>query len=214
MTGRAMPRWTLLALWGVFLALPVVATMLYSVATVWRGQALPDGFTLSWWTQTLREPPRVVEALMRSTWLAAVTVLVVAAIVLPALYWGGTSATRASAWSCNCAPCCRSRCRSWSSPTASSASPVPANSPSLGGEPASGRARPCGTGVSVLPVAGRRRDGRGRGGTPTVRGGRDLRCVTALDVVPGGHPPTSAPAFSPARSSPSPRRSVSTRSRG
>lgn len=87
MTGRAVPRWTLLGLWGVFLALPVVATMLYSVATVWRGQALPDGFTLSWWTQTLREP-RVVEALMRSTWLAAVTVLVVAAIVLPALYWG------------------------------------------------------------------------------------------------------------------------------
>lgn len=85
--GRALPRWTLLGLWGVFLALPVVATMLYSVATVWRGQALPDGFTLSWWTQTLREP-RVVEALMRSTWLAAVTVLVVAAIVLPALYWG------------------------------------------------------------------------------------------------------------------------------
>lgn len=87
MTTRGLPRWTLLGLWGVFLALPVVATMLYSVATVWRGQALPDGFTLDWWAQTLREP-RVVEALMRSSWLAAVTVLVVAAIVLPALYWG------------------------------------------------------------------------------------------------------------------------------
>ena len=47
MTSRGISRSTLLALWGVFLALPVAATMLYSVATVWRGRALPDGFTVS-----------------------------------------------------------------------------------------------------------------------------------------------------------------------
>ncbi|WP_199254462.1 ABC transporter permease [Mycolicibacterium mengxianglii] len=87
MIGRSLPRWTLLGLWGVFLALPVVATMLYSVATVWRGRALPDGFTLSWWVHTFSEP-RVVSALLRSTWLATLTVLIVAAVVLPALYWG------------------------------------------------------------------------------------------------------------------------------
>lgn len=87
MTRPVMFRWTLLGLWGVFLALPVAATMLYSVATVWRGQALPDGFTIGWWLQTFSEP-RVVSALVRSTWLAALTVLIVAALVLPALYWG------------------------------------------------------------------------------------------------------------------------------
>ncbi|UXA18206.1 ABC transporter permease [Mycobacterium sp. SMC-4] len=87
MIRQGLPRWTLLGLWGIFLALPIVATLLYSVATVWRGQALPDGFTLSWWTRTLSEP-RVIEALTRSFWLAGVTVVLVAALVLPALYWG------------------------------------------------------------------------------------------------------------------------------
>ncbi|WP_396903760.1 ABC transporter permease [Mycolicibacterium phlei] len=84
---RRTTTWTPLVLWAAFLALPVIATMLYSAATVWRGRALPDGLTLAWWIQTFSEP-RVVSALWRSTWLAAVTVLVVAAIVLPALYWG------------------------------------------------------------------------------------------------------------------------------
>jgi putative spermidine/putrescine transport system permease protein len=63
MTSRGISRSALLALWGVFLALPVAATMLYSVATVWRGRALPDGFTVHWWVQTLSEP-RVVAALL------------------------------------------------------------------------------------------------------------------------------------------------------
>ncbi|BBZ06930.1 ABC transporter permease [Mycolicibacterium doricum] len=83
---RNWPKWTLLGAWGVFLALPVVATLLYSVATVWRNQAFPDGFTLRWWIDTLSEP-RVVSALLKSTWLAAVTVVIVAILVLPALYW-------------------------------------------------------------------------------------------------------------------------------
>ncbi|QZY45980.1 ABC transporter permease [Mycolicibacterium austroafricanum] len=87
MTSRGISRSTLLALWGVFLALPVAATMLYSVATVWRGRALPDGFTVHWWVQTLSEP-RVVSALLRSTWLATLTVVIVAVVVVPALYWG------------------------------------------------------------------------------------------------------------------------------
>lgn len=81
------PRWVLLGLWAAFLALPVAATLLYSLATVWRGRALPDGYTLAWWLNTFSEP-RVVSALLRSGWLAAVTVVVVAVVVLPALYWG------------------------------------------------------------------------------------------------------------------------------
>jgi putative spermidine/putrescine transport system permease protein len=82
-----MSRWALLGLWSVFLVLPVLATLLYSLATVWRGRAFPDGYTLAWWVQAFSEP-RVVSALMRSVWLAVLTVVVVAAVVLPALYWG------------------------------------------------------------------------------------------------------------------------------
>jgi putative spermidine/putrescine transport system permease protein len=83
----AASRWALLGLWGVFLALPIAATMLYSLATVWRGRAFPDGYTFSWWVNAFSEP-RIVSALLRSTWLAVITVVVVAAVVLPALYWG------------------------------------------------------------------------------------------------------------------------------
>lgn len=83
---REWSKWTLLGAWGVFLALPIVATLFYSVATVWRNKALPDGFTLRWWIDTLSEP-RVVSALWNSTWLAALTVVIVAILVLPALYW-------------------------------------------------------------------------------------------------------------------------------
>jgi putative spermidine/putrescine transport system permease protein len=73
-------------LWGLYLLLPIVATVLYSVASVWRNRALPDGYTLRWWTDTLREP-RVLDALLRSLGLAAITVVLVAGIVLPPLYW-------------------------------------------------------------------------------------------------------------------------------
>jgi putative spermidine/putrescine transport system permease protein len=85
-SAREWSKWTLLGVWGVFLALPIVATLFYSVATVWRNKAFPDGFTLRWWIDTLSEP-RVLSALWNSTWLAALTVVVVALLVLPALYW-------------------------------------------------------------------------------------------------------------------------------
>ena len=84
---RRLPAWTLLGVWTAFLGLPVLATLLYSLATVWRGRAFPDGFTLNWWIQTFSEP-RVISALTRSFWLATLTVVIVAAIVLPGLYWG------------------------------------------------------------------------------------------------------------------------------
>lgn len=79
-------RWLLFGAWGALIALPMVATVLYSLATVWRNKAFPDGYTLRWWADTLREP-RVVDALVRSVALAVATVAIVAAITLPPLYW-------------------------------------------------------------------------------------------------------------------------------
>jgi putative spermidine/putrescine transport system permease protein len=86
MVGRGWGRYPLYVVWGVFIALPMAATALYSLATVWRNKAFPDGLTFHWWATTLREP-RVVQALSRSVVLALVTVAITAAIVVPALYW-------------------------------------------------------------------------------------------------------------------------------
>jgi putative spermidine/putrescine transport system permease protein len=66
--------------------LPIIATVLYSLATVWRNQALPDGLTTKWWRTTLSDP-RLLDAVSRSLAIALLTVVVVNLIVLPPLYW-------------------------------------------------------------------------------------------------------------------------------
>lgn len=82
---RASGRALVLGLWAAVLALPVAATVLYSLATVWRNRAFPDGLTLHWWRRTFTDE-RVADALVRSTLLAATTVVLVAALTLPPLY--------------------------------------------------------------------------------------------------------------------------------
>ena len=69
-----------------YLLLPMLAVFLYSVATVWRSQLLPDGYTLEHWISGLGDE-RLVFALLRSLGLAtAVTVLDIV-VVVPAIYW-------------------------------------------------------------------------------------------------------------------------------
>jgi putative spermidine/putrescine transport system permease protein len=84
--GRGRGRWLLFGVWGLFVALPIVAVALYSLATVWRNESLPDGITLRWWRETLTQP-RVVDSLIRSLWLGGLTVLIVAVVTVPPLYW-------------------------------------------------------------------------------------------------------------------------------
>src|SRR5919106_6612222 len=91
--GRGWLRWVLFGLWAAYLTLPILATLLYSFATVWRNRAFPDGYTLRWWAETL-QTPRVLNALVVSLGLAALTVLLVAVLVLPPLYWGYVRAPR------------------------------------------------------------------------------------------------------------------------
>jgi putative spermidine/putrescine transport system permease protein len=71
------------ALYGV---VPLIATVLYSFATVWRRNPLPDGYTLQWWLKTLQNP-WFLAALGRSLALALLSVLIINLLVLPPLYW-------------------------------------------------------------------------------------------------------------------------------
>lgn len=84
--GKGWARWPLLALVGLYLALPIVATVLYSLATVWRNTAFPDGLTGRWWAETLSDP-RLVDALLRSLLVAVLAVGIIAVVTLPPLYF-------------------------------------------------------------------------------------------------------------------------------
>jgi ABC-type spermidine/putrescine transport system permease subunit II len=79
-------RWLSLTPLALVFVLPIIATVLYSLATVWRNQALPDGLTTKWWRTTLSDP-RLLDAVSRSLAIALLTVVVVNLIVLPPLYW-------------------------------------------------------------------------------------------------------------------------------
>jgi putative spermidine/putrescine transport system permease protein len=86
MSGPFWLRPAVLALTAFNGAMPLVATVLYSVATVWRRKPLPDGYTLHWWSATLSDPG-FLAALGRSLGVAVLTVVLVNILVLPPLYW-------------------------------------------------------------------------------------------------------------------------------
>ena len=86
MSGPSWLRPTVLVISAFYGAMPLVATVLYSIATVWRRKPLPDGYTLHWWTATMSDPG-FLTAVGRSLWVAILTVVLVNILVLPPLYW-------------------------------------------------------------------------------------------------------------------------------
>jgi putative spermidine/putrescine transport system permease protein len=87
---RLTPRWPaprvlLLLAAATYLLLPFVATLLYSLASVWRNEAFPDSLTTQWWLTTFQDD-RLLSAIRRSLVLALTTVVLVNIVVLPALY--------------------------------------------------------------------------------------------------------------------------------
>lgn len=81
-----MTRRVFLALLAVYFGLPLLAALLYSVATRWTDTALPDGYTLAHWVSVFTKPD-VVAALGRSLVLSAVVVAIDVLLVVPAAYW-------------------------------------------------------------------------------------------------------------------------------
>lgn len=79
-------RWILFTIVAVYLLLPVLAVFLYSVATVWRSEILPDGYTLDHYA-TVFGDPRIQGAFLRSMVLASLVTAVDILLVVPAAYW-------------------------------------------------------------------------------------------------------------------------------
>jgi putative spermidine/putrescine transport system permease protein len=75
----------LLLLLAACFLVPILATVLYSLATVWRDGVVPDGLTLAHW-RSLVADERAIAAIARSLTLGAVAVAVDLVIVVPAAY--------------------------------------------------------------------------------------------------------------------------------
>jgi putative spermidine/putrescine transport system permease protein len=79
-------RWLLYGGLVVYFVLPVLALLLFSLATRWTSSILPDGYTLNHWATAFGDP-RLVDAFVRSFLLATATVVLDFLLVVPAAYW-------------------------------------------------------------------------------------------------------------------------------
>lgn len=70
----------------LYLLLPIVAIVLFSLATSWTSSILPAGYTLAHWLDAFSDP-RLVAAFGRSIALATAAAVLDALLVVPAVYW-------------------------------------------------------------------------------------------------------------------------------
>jgi putative spermidine/putrescine transport system permease protein len=71
---------------ALYIAIPMVAVILYSLSTRWTSHILPDGYTLAHWRDALGED-RLRQAVFRTSWMALAVLALDVAVVVPAVYW-------------------------------------------------------------------------------------------------------------------------------
>jgi putative spermidine/putrescine transport system permease protein len=86
--GRAADAGRILLFGGflVYVAVPILAVALYSIAARWTASALPEAFTLRYWIETFADP-KVFRAFSTSLTLGAWTTVLVLGLSVPAVYW-------------------------------------------------------------------------------------------------------------------------------
>jgi putative spermidine/putrescine transport system permease protein len=77
--------------------LPVVATVLFSVATRWDRTIWPEDLTLAWWIK-VTERSAFKRTLINSSLVAMATVAVSTILVTPTVYWAHLRLPRAKIW--------------------------------------------------------------------------------------------------------------------
>jgi putative spermidine/putrescine transport system permease protein len=90
-------RVVLIAAVAVYLILPLVSTVLFSLATVWSKTILPEGYTLNSYRQSLSDP-QIVRGIQRSLTATVATLFVGLAMVVPALLWVHLRAPKFKRW--------------------------------------------------------------------------------------------------------------------
>jgi len=79
-------RWLFFAFIVLYLAVPMVAVVLYSFSARWTSNLLPDAYTLSHWGDAFNNE-RMRSAFFRTTWMAAAVLVLDILLVVPAVYW-------------------------------------------------------------------------------------------------------------------------------
>ncbi|WP_062222817.1 ABC transporter permease [Aureimonas sp. D3] len=87
--GPVRASWSalpLLILAALYILLPIAAVLLYSLATRWTSEVLPDGYTLANWINAFSDE-RFRAVLLRSLGLAVAVAVIDLLLVAPAVYW-------------------------------------------------------------------------------------------------------------------------------
>jgi putative spermidine/putrescine transport system permease protein len=79
-------KYILFTILGMYLALPVIAVILYSLSTRWTSHIFPDGYTLINWQSTITSS-RFINVASKSLMLAFTATIVDILLVVPAVYW-------------------------------------------------------------------------------------------------------------------------------
>lgn len=85
-SGAGWSAVPLLALAAAYILLPMAAVVLYSLATRWTAEMLPDGYTLAHWANGFADA-RFRDVLLRSLGLAVLVAAIDILLVAPAVYW-------------------------------------------------------------------------------------------------------------------------------
>lgn len=86
-----------IALFLVFMIVPVIATALFSVSTRWDRTIWPEGLTLAWWVKVMGRSA-FQDTLLNSLAVALATVAVSLVLVTPTAYWVHLRVPRARPW--------------------------------------------------------------------------------------------------------------------
>ncbi|WP_258535710.1 ABC transporter permease [Bacillus sp. 03113] len=85
MKKRMTQHHIIVTLFLLYLALPLIATFFYSIATRWTKTIFPDGLTLKWYTE-LYGDPRFIEAMSRTFLLTVGSMIVIILIMVPTVF--------------------------------------------------------------------------------------------------------------------------------
>ena len=97
MRRRAVWRALAFALFLVFMLVPLLATVLFSVSTRWDRTIWPEALTLRWW-QAVTARAAFHDTLLNSLAVATATVVVSVVLVTPTAYWAHLRAPKAKPW--------------------------------------------------------------------------------------------------------------------
>ena len=97
MKDRGLGRGFILALFLIYMIVPLVATAIFSVSTRWDHTIMPEGMTLEWW-QAVTSRRAFGLTLKNSMVIAFWTVLLSMLLVTPTAYWAHLRVPKAKPW--------------------------------------------------------------------------------------------------------------------